>query len=484
MELELKDYIKIIWKRRWVIASIFIVAVVAAWFISGAITPVYRASTKILIKTAGAGQIDLFDQLGGTVRNQVQNYIEILKSRSLAKSMGESMGLDVTDKESRFAALQKGISIQPIQGSDAINVDVESTDPLEAATAANALVEAFKKRTQYENQSDVRAAREFIEKQLLTVQGQLGEAEDSVQDYQSEAGVVQPTQEATAIMNRLTQLETARAEAEVAIFEAQARRQELERQLSEREQTVISSQTLSENPVVAQYRKALADLQIQRAQALEKYAPHHPVVAAIDGQIADIEKRLADEIERVISTETVTLNPVRQALIQQALQVESEVIAAQARRDGLDRIIGEAEQQISRLPSQEVQLTRLMRNRSVLENIYVMLMEKLEEFRITEEMTTADVQVIDPAEIPDSPIKPRRMMNTAVAGMLALFVGCGLAFLIEYMDTSIKTAQDVEQYLDLPVLGLIPFAKLEDKIVKGNKTRFSKQTGRRTEGYN
>ena len=484
MELELKDYIKIIWKRRWLIAGIFIVVVIAAWFISGAMTPVYRASTKILIKTAGAGQMDIFDQLSGTVRNQVENYIEILKSRSLAKSMGESMGLDVTEREGRFASLQKGISIQPIQGSDAITVSVDSTDPLEAATAANALVEAFKKRTQYENQSDVRAAREFIEKQLASVQGQLGEAEDSVEAYQSEAGVVQPTQEATAIINRLTQLETARAEAEVSIFEAQARRQELERQLSEREQTVISSQTLSENPVVAQYRKALADLQIQRAQALEKYAPHHPVVAAIDGQITDIEKRLAAEIERVISTETVTLNPVRQSLIQQALQAESEVIAAQARRDGLDRMIGEAEKQISRLPSQEVQLTRLIRNRSVLENIYIMLMEKLEEFRITEEMTTADVQVIDPAETPVTPIKPRKMMNTAVAGMLALFVGCGLAFLMEYMDTSIKTTQDVQQYLGLPVLGLIPSAKLEDQIAGSNKTRFSKDTGRRAEGYN
>ena len=484
MELELKDYIKIVWKRRWLIASIFIVGVIAVYFISGAMTPIYRASTKILIKTAGAGQIDLFDQLGGTVRNQVQNYIEILKSRSLAKSMGESMGFDVTDKDGRFASLQKGISIQPIQGSDAINVSVDSTDPLEAAAAANALVEAFKKRTQYENQADVRAAREFIEEQLLTVQGQLGEAENSVQAYQSEAGVVQPTQEAAAIINRLTQLETARAEAEVAIFEAEARREELERQLSEREQTVISSQTLSENPVVAQYRKALADLQIQRAQALEKYAAHHPVVAAIDGQIADIEKRLAAEIERVISTETVTLNPVRQALIQQALQAESEVIAAQARRDGLDRMIGEAEKQISRLPSQEVQLTRLIRNRSVLENIYIMLMEKLEEFRISEEMTTADVQVIDPAEIPETPIKPRKMMNTAVAGFLALFIGCSLAFLLEYMDTSIKTAQDVQQYLGLPVLGLIPSAKLESQISKGNKTRFSKPTGRGAGGYN
>ena len=157
MELELKDYIKIVWKRRWLIASIFVVCVIAAYFISGAMTPVYRASTKILIKTAGVGQIDLFDQLGGTVRNQVQNYVEILKSRSLAKSMGESMGLDVTDKTGRFAALRKGISVQPIQGSDTIDVNVESTDPLEAATAANALVEAFKKRTQYENQADVRA---------------------------------------------------------------------------------------------------------------------------------------------------------------------------------------------------------------------------------------------------------------------------------------------------------------------------------------
>jgi succinoglycan biosynthesis transport protein ExoP len=484
MELELKDLIKIIWKRRWLIASIFIACVIATYFISGAMTPVYRASTKILIKTSGAGQIDLFDQLGGTVRNQVQNYIEILKSRSLAKSMGEFMGLDVTEKEGRFASLAKGISIQAIQGSDVINVSVESTDPLESATAANALVEAFKKRTQYENQSDVRAAREFIEKQLLTVQGQLAEAEDSVQAYQNEAGVVQPTQEATALINRLTQLETARAEAEVSIFEAEARQKELERQLSEREQTVISSQTLSENPVVAQYRKALADLQIQRAQALEKYAAHHPVVVAIDGQIADIEKRMAAEIEKVISAETITLNPVRQTLIQEALKAQSEVIAAQARRDGLDRLIGEVEKHISRLPSQEVQLTRLIRNRSVLENIYIMLMEKQEEFRITEEMTTADVQVIDPAEIPETPIRPRKMMNTAVAGLLALFAGCSLAILMEYMDTSIKTAQDVEQYLGLPVLGMIPSAKLENQISNSKKVRFSKPTGRRAEGYN
>jgi len=99
-------------------------------------------------------------------------------------------------------------------------------------------------------------------------------------------------------------------------------------------------------------------------------------------------------------------------------------------------------------------------------------------------MTTADVQVIDPAEIPETPIRPRKMMNTAVAGLLALFAGCSLAILMEYMDTSIKTAQDVEQYLGLPVLGMIPSAKLENQISNSKKVRFSKPTGRRAEGYN
>ena len=77
-------------------------------------------------------------------------------------------------------------------------------------------------------------------------------------------------------------------------------------------------------------------------------------------------------------------------------------------------------------------------------------------------MKVENVQVIDKAQTPSSPIKPRPILNMAIAGVLALMSGVFLAFLIEYLDNTIKTADDVEKYLELPVLGAIPKLKDED----------------------
>lgn len=483
MELDLRGYFLIIWKRRRQIAILFVTAVVFALVGSRLMTPIYRATTEILIKQAGpGGGLALFDDLMGTSRNQVQNYVEILKSNSLARSMAEQMRLNPDEKNGPFERLKKSITIQPVPGTDAIVVNVESPDPVEAADAANSLIRAFVARTQLENQADVRAARSFIENQVATVRNELAAAENAVQEYQRHNAVVEPSQEAANLVNRLTDLESSKAEAEVAIFEGQARLREIEKQLSEREQTVVASQTMSENPVVAQYKKALADLQIQKSQALEKYSPAHPTVQAIEGQIADIGQKLAKEMARVVNIETVTLNPVRQALMQQALEAQSTIIAAQARRDGLEQLIARSERQFSQLPAKQVELARLMRTRSVLESIYLMLTEKHEEFRISEEMKTSNVQVIDPAEVPEIPVRPRTMLNVAIVGFLALFAGCSLAFLAEYFDTTIKTAEDVPQYLDLPVLGVIPSEQLERGTIRGRKNKFTRAGSRRAEG--
>lgn len=483
MELDLRGCFQIIWKRRRRIAVLLIAAALASYVGSRLMTPIYRASTKILIKQAGpASGLALFDELTGISRNQVQNYVEILKSNSLARSMAELMGLDPQQKDGPFARLKESIAVQPVQGTDAIAVHVESNDPREAAAAANALIRALGQRTQIENQADVRAARSFIENQVETVRNELSAAEDAVQNYQTRNAVVEPSHEATSLVNRLTALESSKAEAEVAIFEGEALLKEVQKQLSEREQTVVASQTLSENPVLAQYKKALAELQIQKSQALEKYSPGHPTVAAFDGQIADIQKKLTEQMARVVDTETVTLNPVRQALIQQALEAQSGVMAAQARRDGLEKLIVQSETRFAKLPSQQVELARLMRTRSVLESIYLMLTQKHEEFRISEEMKTADIQVIDPAEVPEAPVRPRTMLNVAVAVFLALFGGCGLAFLAEYLDTTIKTPEDVQEYLGLPVLGMIPSGRLERDLTRGHKARYCRAKGRRLEG--
>lgn len=74
-------------------------------------------------------------------------------------------------------------------------------------------------------------------------------------------------------------------------------------------------------------------------------------------------------------------------------------------------------------------------------------------------MMVENIQVIDEAQVPDSPVKPRPNLNMAIAGVLGLMVGIFLVFLLEYLDSTIKTPDDVERHLDLPVIGTIPMVE-------------------------
>ena len=72
-----------------------------------------------------------------------------------------------------------------------------------------------------------------------------------------------------------------------------------------------------------------------------------------------------------------------------------------------------------------------------------------------------DIQVIDKAILPENPIKPNKMMNVAIAAVLGMMIGLFAVFVLEYLDNKIKTPQDVEKHLDLPILGVIPNEKIE-----------------------
>lgn len=75
---------------------------------------------------------------------------------------------------------------------------------------------------------------------------------------------------------------------------------------------------------------------------------------------------------------------------------------------------------------------------------------------VAETMKMDNVQVIDEAKIPERPVKPRKMLNVAISGVLGVMLGLGIVFLYEYLDNTIKTPEDVEKYLGVPVLGTIP----------------------------
>ena len=474
-EMDLRQYWEIIVKKRSVVAIVFAVTVLAVTVYSLLATPIYEAYATLMVRDSSAGVTSmLFEGLGGGGGgNTAQNYIQIMKSRRILEQVASTMGLE---EDVSLASLEKAMTIQPVQGSDILKISMQSPDPEEAQTFVNTLTDVFIEWNLLYKQEDRRSAREFIQLQLVNVSENLREAEEKLRDFREQERSLSPTQETIAGITQLAELEAELGHLQVRKIEIRERISQARQQLESQEETLISSTTINENPFVTQYRARLADLEIALSGAKEKYTANHPSILSLQAEIEDVKAKLTEQVERVIGTETRTINPLHRELYASVITQEVELMALDAREAGLRSLIEDYEHMLSQLPTKELELARLMRDAKVMEELYIMLMTRNEENRIAEAMQTADVQVIDEAILPLVPVKPRVKLNIAIGAVLGIFLGVGLAFLLEFVDNTFKTKDDVERMLGVPVLGQIPDLNLIDST--GQRRHFQRKKGR------
>lgn len=452
-EMDLLEYWQIIVRRRWLILAVFVIAVAAAAVISLTMEPVYEATTTVMVQEQGSSaEALLFASMGGLPRNAVQNYVEILKSRRILDQVKARMGMeDVSQRQ-----ILDRLTIQTVQGTDILRVSFQSTDPLEAQRFVNTLADEFITWNRDTRREEMRSAREFIENQLATVSTDLAKAEELLRTYRETERALAPTTETVAKLEQIASLEAKLADVQITRSEILERSSQVRSQLEKQDETLLSTTTIANNPLVMEYQTRLADLEIRLSGAKERYTSNHPEILALNAEIEDVRSKLSQQVDRIISTETRSRNPLYVELYGSLVSLEVELMALDSREQALRTVLAAAEAELGKLPAKELELARLMRDAKVLEEIYIMLMQRNEETRIAEAMQTASVQVIDYALLPEVPVKPRVKLNIAIAGVLGIFVGVGLAFLMAFMDNTVKTKEDVEKILELPVLGQIP----------------------------
>lgn len=465
--MDLREYWDIIVKKRVLIFVVFLVTVLAVTIYSLVATPIYEASTTLIVRDSKGGvESLLFEGMGGRSSNTTQNYIQIMKSRNILSQVRSLAGIE----EVSLTALEQQLTIQPVQGTDVLKISMQSPSPEEAKLVVNTLAEVFIEWNLVYKQEDMRSAKEFIETQLAAVAANLQLAEEELRIFREQEGSLAPSQETIAGINQLAALEADLGQVRISKTEITERIGQARNQLAGQEETMISSTTIGENPFVTQYRSRLADLEIQLSGAKEMYTAQHPSILGLQAEIEDVKAKLTEQVERVIGTETRTINPVHRDLYASMISQEVELMALDARDQALQSLIRDYEARLSHLPAKELELARLTREAKVLEELYIMLLTRNEETRIAEAMQTADVQVIDDATLPVNPIKPRVKLNIAIGAVLGIFLGVGLAFLLTFIDNTIKTKEDVERLLGVPVLGQIP----DLEMVDGGRNRLSK----------
>jgi len=452
--IDLKEIFKTIKKRGKLIASIFCGAVIIAIIVSVLTPPTYEGETNLRIKQPKGLASSLLGDLpmgnAGATKQLMSTYAEILKSRTVVQVV-----IDATQSEKKvvptYEQMLARITTLPVKDTEILKVKVKAASPEEAQLVTNLLVDTFNDRMTYLVRSEQTTIREFIGERLQESKKELEQAETRLGNYKREQKIVVPEAETKAMVDKFATIDKLAAENTVAIAAAQASFGTARQQLSLEKPGFVA-----DSPLIQQYKGKLAELEVKMVSLATNFTDKHPEIIATQAAITETKGKLSQEISLVISANAPSMNPIHQGLIQSQIQAEVEIAARGAQKQALQSILDTSQQELSKLPAKEQGLTKVMRDAAVNQEIYIMLAKRHEEARISEVMQPTDVQVIDVAIAPDTRISPNRTMNVVIAAILGLFIGLGIAFILEYLNKTIRTAEDVQQYLELPVLGSIP----------------------------
>ena len=488
-QVTLHDYLRILYRGRWIITLAFIAVVGSTLYFTMRATPVYEAATTIMIDTGKTrAGLELFTVTGvGQRETIINNQVEILKSRTLAeavvnelraKGYGKRFHLFGTKKDKNginaenlpdevvVKNLSSSMKISPRRNTDLIDIKVQAPDPKEAAIIANTIAQVYHRRSLSQSREEVREVKDFLQSQLAVKEKDLVQSELALKEFKEKEGVVALPEETKQWVEQLADFEAMYNEAQTALGVAQTRLDYLKSQYAEQVSVLDESMLRVSSPLLAELRSKLAELEATHARLIAmRYPDDHPKLLDLKRQIEVVKDKMREEVRNLVGGGLTVTNPMSysQQLLEQIYTLTVDVEAYTTRAEAFRKIVDEYAAKLRKLPEKSLQLARLERLYKVNEKIYLMMKEKLEEAKIQEVSQIGNVYIVDPAKEPLHPIKPRKRLNMVLAALVGLGLGVGVTFVLEYMDTSLKTIEDVERQVGLPVLAWIPTIRPEEK---------------------
>ena len=523
-EITLTDLLRILYRGRWVITTCFLLVMALTTYYTFTVTPEYEAVAKVMVRTDGSMGLSLFD-VGGIIKQEtvINNQVEILKSRTLAETVIrrlqeselahqlEILGNDENGRRSRgvMAAvtgwlksllgieseesdeytfddmvqelLEERLSVTPIRDTEMIEIKVRAVTPEEAAFITNTLTDAYREKNRLMSQEEVRQVKNFLEEQLQVIQQQLAESENRLKEFKETEKVVALPEETQELIKKLAEFETMYNEALTELNSFKKRLEFIDQQLGKNKES-FDIDAVSATTYFEELKKQMAYVQTKRANYVAHminegvYDRNDPKLLKYDEEIKILTDKMKSEIAKLASQEIINPVAVNEELFARKVEVEANIQALIPKVTSLKRIVAEYENQLESLPEKSLQLARLERAAQVDEKIYIMMKEKYEESRINEVGQLGDVRIIDPAKPPKEPIKPKKKLNLILGMLVGLGLGIGVTFLLEAMDNSVRTIEDVER-LNLAVLGSIPIISEEEAIKRLKRIPASAQNG-------
>lgn len=462
---DLRSYWRIIRKRVWTIVSILLVVFSLVSIGTLKQKPVYRA--KALLEIAKENPNILTVQELFQVENVSDSYLEtqykVLQSETLALRVIHELHLDEAKEFNRDAEqtlpsdpqivqavlrrFQDRLSVEPVRRSRLVQVSFESLDAQLAAKTVNALATNYVQENLETRWDATQKASEWLSQQLENLKAKLEKSEDELQDYAQANGLLflesEKGQTENIVDQRLRQLQD-------EMTKAQADRYEKESLYRLAEAGDYGSLPgVVENKLMQDLTVRLADVERQKAELSAIFSDTYPKVRETQSQIDRLEQLLTQERKRA------------------AEKITNDYLAAVRRESLVRQAFEEQRKQANLVAGRSVQYNILKREVDTNKQLYEGLMQRLKEAGVSAGLKASNIRIVDAALPPTKPVKPRVLLNLALALVAGLGLGVGMAFLEEHLDNTLKTAEDIERFLRIPALASIPSRESLNHNAKG-----------------
>jgi capsular exopolysaccharide synthesis family protein len=324
------------------------------------------------------------------------------------------------------------LDVSPVRQARLAVVTFESKDPKLAAKIINAHAEAFiEQNFQYKWEATQKASQ-FLKQQSESLKGNLENAEDRLQAYSRENQILFTEQGRNTATEKLQQLEEeyTKAVADRVLKESYDK--------LVRAGNIDALPTLVNNQLLASLSTQLAELEREESDLAVTFSPEYPSRKRKRSQIERIKEAIANERQRGVRT------------------VQADYQAALDRELAFAQAVEQQRDVVNKLNEGIIQYNIIKREVDSDKQLYEGLLTRLNEAGVSADLRASNIRVVDTAEIPDKPVKPSRLLNFALSLVFGLMTGVGLALVQHYMDDTVKTVEDIEQYLGLPTLGIVP----------------------------
>lgn len=493
-EIHLRDYLKVIVKRRQLVYTFFGVVFAISLIMTFSATPIYVATTKVLIEKSEPGNLGPMNMYYSSYDPDFyETQYQLIRSASVANKVVKTLSLDknyesyfkkdtgfniiggtidwfkgifnvilnVTgitkpdptssvkkdsegEANARATAIAKTISasivVTPIKNSKLVDIGYVSSNPEFSALIVNSVAKAYIDDLLDMKMSSSRNAMRWLTEKADEEKSKLETSEKALQEYQR-------TKDIVTLENRLTMVPEKLSEVATKIAVSESRRKELEslynkvKEVMHNPDKAETIPVITSDPTIQSLRVQILKAEQNIGEMSKKYGQKHPAMITAVADLKGLKEKKEQEIRRVVES------------------IKNDYELARANEENFRKMASQTKSETLTLNEKFVQYEALKREAETSKQLFDAIIKKIKEQDISQDIRTVDVWVVEKAEVPKMPFKPNNARDALLGLVIGLFGGIGAAFFVEYLDNTVKSTEDVETKLGVPVLGVVSLLK-------------------------